>query len=312
MKKNNFNVLFVTGSFPPEVCGIGDYTSLLAGALARTGAGVSVLTSSYLGIKKSKANPAVYPEVKSWKAGNVFSILKRIRELKPDIAHFQYPNTQYRKNLGTNLLPMLIKIFVPGVKVVSTLHEPLKRLKFTGRLRLAINLAFSDAAVFVEEENMKTTGLLIGAALGNRAKKVIEIGSNIPKAVLKGSEKEKIQKQAGLKKGQKLMVTFGFITAAKGFDELIRAFDSKKFRWVHLGRVNESEAFQLEWKQKATEAGVFGQIKFIPGLGPQQIAQWLASADLCVFPFKGGLSPRNGSFSRRCATGYVHSDGKQG
>ncbi len=191
---------------------------------------------------------------------------------------------------------MLIKIFMPGVKVVSMLHEPLKRLKFTGRLRLAINLAFSDAAVFVEEENMKTTGMLIAAALGNRAKKVIEIGSKIPKAVLKGSEKKKIQKQAGLRKGRKLMVTFGFITGAKGFDEIVKAFDFLKFKWVHLGRVNESEAFQAEWKQKAIEAGVFGQIKFIPGLGPQKIAQWLASADLCVFPFKGGLSPRNGSF----------------
>ncbi len=85
MKKNNLNVLFVIGSYPPEVCGIGDYTSLLAETLARSGAGVSVLTSSYLGIKKSGGNPSVYPEVNSWKAGNVFSILKRIKGLKPDI-----------------------------------------------------------------------------------------------------------------------------------------------------------------------------------------------------------------------------------
>lgn len=53
MKKNKLKILFISGSYPPAVCGIGDYLQLLAENLSRNhDINVYVLTSSFYNTKK--------------------------------------------------------------------------------------------------------------------------------------------------------------------------------------------------------------------------------------------------------------------
>jgi glycosyltransferase involved in cell wall biosynthesis len=303
MRETDMKVMLVNGSYPPETCGVGDYTKKLAEALSlKKNVSISVLTSSYLGIKPQKKPARVIPAVDSWRMSGAVKIAGMIKKEGPDIVHFEYPNTQYKKNLSGNLLPVLLR--GGKTKIVETWHEPVVKLGILGRIRVMFTMFFADALIFVEKKNYDTLPWYVKAAGAGKKTAFIDIGSNIPAMDITPAMRKAIKKSSGVKANQRLMVTFGFITETKGFDALLEVFDPETFKWVHLGEVNEGEHFQEKWKEKAESLGFYKLIKFIPGLPEGEVAKWLNAADVCVFPFTKGVSKRHGSFlaaaSQRC------------
>src|SRR3990172_2277859 len=73
-----------TGSYPPEVCGVGDYAQLLAKALAEMGCSVRVLKSG-------------------WRSTFSLGPARLTRSEPARILNIQYPTSGY----GTSLLPHL-------------------------------------------------------------------------------------------------------------------------------------------------------------------------------------------------------------
>ena len=59
-------VAMVTGSFPDDPCGVGDYTARLSQELARQGIHVCVLTTDLPEIKSLHPSITVCKVVKSW------------------------------------------------------------------------------------------------------------------------------------------------------------------------------------------------------------------------------------------------------
>ena len=88
----------VSGSYPPDVCGSGDYTQRLAEALEVRGVSVEVITGTDWGVK------------------NVPRVQRLIRTLRADLTHIQYPTVGYGRKLG----PQLIGLFE---RAVVTPHE---------------------------------------------------------------------------------------------------------------------------------------------------------------------------------------------
>jgi len=74
-------IALITGSYPPETCGIGDYAAQLAGALRQKGVIVEVISN------------------RDWRLSAVSSIVKTIQSAKPDIVHIQYPGVGFGKKL---------------------------------------------------------------------------------------------------------------------------------------------------------------------------------------------------------------------
>uniref|UniRef100_Q31EZ9 Uncharacterized protein n=1 Tax=Hydrogenovibrio crunogenus (strain DSM 25203 / XCL-2) TaxID=317025 RepID=Q31EZ9_HYDCU len=85
-------VLMVSGSIPPEPCGVGDYTYYLTGILNTKGVSVSLLKLNFL------------------------SLLKLLRVDKDVLIHIQYPS----RGFGISLLPQFVTLFKMPV---VTLHE---------------------------------------------------------------------------------------------------------------------------------------------------------------------------------------------
>ena len=294
-------VLMVCGSYPPARCGIGDYTGFLSKELSRQGIDVEVLTSSYLGIKGASGRLKVSPSVDSWSVENTWKILDKAREADPDIVHIQYPNLEYKKNLSFNFLPALIKRSMPGIRVVETFHEPIRDLTIFGRLRMALNMPYADACVFVEKENYDSLPFFLKAAVKAKKKAFIPIASNIKMEKASKKARAMLLKKFGIPPGKKVLMTFGFITRTKGYESLFGIFDGSREAWVHLGQVNDREAFQRGFMEKAGRAGI--RIHFTGHVESRRIAQYLLSADVCVFPFKEGVTDRHGTFLAAASQG---------
>lgn len=116
-------VAMLTGSYPPEVCGIGDNTHVLVKALRERGVEVSVVTNS------------------TWRLRDAQTLLRRLDALAPDIVHMQYPTVGY----GAGLAPHLVSLRRPSV---ITLHEasqvhPLRRLSLLPLLARARAVVFT-------------------------------------------------------------------------------------------------------------------------------------------------------------------------
>lgn len=82
----------LTGSVPPEVCGVGDYTLSLSFSLKERGCDVDVVKSGF------------------------FSFFKVLRKRNESIVHIQYPSIGY----GMSLLPQMLAVLT---RPVVTIHE---------------------------------------------------------------------------------------------------------------------------------------------------------------------------------------------
>jgi glycosyltransferase involved in cell wall biosynthesis len=91
-------IALVTGSYPPDTCGVGDYTSRLAQALEHRGVEIRIIRHD------------------SWHMRNTNRILALIRDANPDLVHIQYPTAGFRRHLT----PQLLSIAIPSV---VTIHE---------------------------------------------------------------------------------------------------------------------------------------------------------------------------------------------
>ncbi len=91
-------IALVTGSYPPDTCGVGDYTSRLAHALEYLGAEIRLIRHE------------------SWHLRHVSRILTSIRAQNPDLVHIQYPTAGFRMHLT----PQMLSLAMP---CVVTIHE---------------------------------------------------------------------------------------------------------------------------------------------------------------------------------------------
>lgn len=85
-------VLMLTGSIPPEACGVGDYAVNLSSSLRAKGCNVNLVKL------------------------DIFSFYRVLKERKKYILHIQYPSIGYRMSL----LPQLMAVFT---NPVVTIHE---------------------------------------------------------------------------------------------------------------------------------------------------------------------------------------------
>ena len=185
-------IAVVTGSFPPDKCGVGDYTYLLCNELSKNGFEVNVITSTDTS-QKGKYN--LYNNINEWKFKYIFNIFKDLSKINTKLVHIQYPTRAYGKKIMINFLPLFLKI--KGYKVILTVHEYSDN-SFLGKVRTVFTAIFSDSIIVVDQRykiDMKKNFLL--------KKKDIEyvnIASNIPKATI--TEVEKDEKKQLILKGK--------------------------------------------------------------------------------------------------------------
>ncbi len=94
-------VLMVSGSWPPQACGVGDYTERLCCELERND--IAVVRFANDGLSKPYS----------------FDTVRQVNEADCDLVHIQYPTAGYGRSFTPSALPSRVR----GKPVIVTLHE---------------------------------------------------------------------------------------------------------------------------------------------------------------------------------------------
>jgi len=299
-------VCLVSGTYPPSHCGVGDYTELLAEALAERGAKVSVVTSSYLGTKPCLSNPTVLPIVNSWELSGILNVLQCILQTRPDIVHFQFPTTEYHSHRLFDLLVPLLRLWPKAAKLVVTLHEPIIVRKsfvpgFFRPLRHWLSSTWANAIIVVDQSYLESFSR-ISRRMRRMPCKVIPIASNIPVSEMRLDDLENLREQIGMAKKRVILLSyFGFIQPRKGFEQVLEVLRILRNREVPvelivLGQLSESNPYHRELLMRLVKERLERFVKVLGHLDRHAVADYLAMSDVCVLPYIDGVHPKRGSF----------------
>ncbi|MBV9547492.1 MAG: glycosyltransferase [Chloroflexi bacterium] len=282
-------ILFVSGEYPPDVGGVGDYTERLRAALGNASCPSDVLSRR---------------EVGRWDAR---SLVRLVRRAPPEgIVHIQYQPAAFDLLGDVCLMPVVLRRIRPRVRVVATLHDVRVPYLFpkAGRLRWqAVQLLAhsSHAVVAADERDLD--------ALRPHKRYVIPIGSNVACAPPAGYDRAAFRQSLGI--SDLTLAYFGLLNASKGLDSLLQAFEIVLAARPHArllllgGSAGASDRTDIHTATALrAELQRFGASVLRPGfLAPPELAAYLLAADVALLPYVDGASPRRGSLLACAAHG---------
>ncbi|MGM0400332.1 MAG: glycosyltransferase family 4 protein [Chloroflexota bacterium] len=300
------HVLLISGEYPPMEGGVADFTRILAEHMVEKGACVHVLTSTRAAPRETRADThrlRVHPTISSWGWRPLYGGLRRLLgEHDIDVVNIQYQTAAYGMHPAVNLLPRLF----PGLPFVVTFHDLLVPYLFprAGPLRWWVNaeLAHSSEAVIVTNEEDRAR-----LASDERVSHLvtIPIGSNVPYHLPENYDRDGWRRHLGLPRTALVLCYFGFLNASKGGEELIEALTilREKGRDACLlmigggvGASDPTNQAYLERIESVVRARNLDEYVVWTGyVSPSQVSASFASADICVLPYRDGVSFRRGS-----------------
>lgn len=301
-------VLQVSGEYPPMEGGVADFTAILAARMIAQGAEVQVLTSRQA--QGAAAPWAVHPLVRRWDLASLWKAMAGLgRAFRPDVVNIQYQTAAYGMRPAINLLPRLLK--TPCVVTFHDLKAPYLFPK-AGAVRLWVNRVLAQncrAAIATNAEDLAA----LRAWPGVRRVALIPIGSNVTPALPAGYDREVWRRGYGLSQGALLLCYFGFLNASKGGEELVATLEAlvQQGRDAHLlmigGAVGASDATNAAYleavRQQIAARGLERRVIWTGYLSQEQVSAAFAAADLCVLPYRDGISFRRGSLMAALAHG---------
>ena len=295
-------VLLVTGEYPPRAGGVGDYSARLAEALAARGQRVCVLTSRERQ-GESGEDPPAWRQVPNWGWRCLQTIETALDASGARLVHLQYQAGAFESKGTVNLLPLWLRARRPPVRVVTTFHDLLVPYLFpkAGPLRAAavrLLVRTSHGAIFADLADLERAG----PGLNRRW---VPVGSNLPCRPPAGFERERTRAALGVGPGDLLIGYFGFLTASKGADSLLRALrllldQGRPARLVLIGAGAGSSSPSDQADRQAAlalAASLDLQPRLIATgyLPPEAVSAHLLACDLLALPYRDGASFRRGS-----------------
>jgi len=271
-------ILFITGSYPPDVCGVGDYSERLFNALKKHGGLFELFYK------------------KNWSLSSLFLYLKEIKSKKADLIHIQYPTEGY----GYSFLPLLLVAFLPKKKIIVTIHE-LSNRTFKAKMFTMLLLFFSKKIIVTNETEYVYLKKL--PILNRKETFIINIGSNIPRS--KNCENNILERKIDL-------AYFGHIRPIKGLESFIAVAnqfcDRKKCAIIGQNLVR----YQSYLEELQNESACIG---YLLNGSVKETADNLSDCKIVYLPFPDGVSSRRGSLMAAALNGCVivttYSDEKE-
>jgi glycosyltransferase involved in cell wall biosynthesis len=268
------SVRVVSGSWPPEICGVGDYMANVAKSLSKT-TGVQVIRATLKGHSVATAI--------------LILVVSHVR--RDELVYISYPTEGY----GKSLLPFLLALG-SRQRVVLHVHEygsKNRYCRFLLRLFRRMNkVFFSNASDF--HRYLLDCGI---AADSPHAANwfVIPSPSNIPVTATMGRRNfERVK-----------VIHFGQIRPNKGLEEIfsaLNAVDGHKIDRLLIGGVPIGyEDYAQNIADQFRSAGVHVRLN----LTAEQISCELAGAHVGVFAFPDGADERRGSLIAAMAHGVL-------
>lgn len=274
-------VLFVSGSYPPINCGIGYYMARLCKALEAEGyEDFSILTSQDV-----DHDAHVLPWVNKWSFSAWPQVVRAIKQVEPELVHIQYSSVRYGRRPFISLLPHLLKLRYPKLKLIVTLHE-YHDASSLGRRREDVLIAPIREVIVSNDEDRR----MLKAKFGKKKIEQIPIGPMVDIAKMSGDTKTKLAKRYN-PKHKTLLMSWGIIDAAKGTDQLVLAMGNlPDCKLVIVGEYDESVAFHRELKALIDASSA--DIEWVGYLDNHDTSQLLQICDLVVLPYTQPVSLR--------------------
>jgi len=326
------HILLLTGEFPPQQGGVGDYSHLLARALLAQGHAVEIMTTQARAARGEQPPlahalpPTATVPHWDWRAWS--AVRAAIARVQPDVVLIQYQTAAYGLHPAINLLPGWLRVRLRGRRpcLATTFHD----LKFpylfpkAGPLRMAAVRFLarqSDAAIATNMEDWQTLqgwGLRAfdGAApvsTRRRMTAMIPIGSNIACAPPAGFERDAWRARLGVQPQDWLLCYFGFLNASKGGEVLINSLAHlvQQGRPAQLlmigGQVGSSDptnqAYLAHVHEQIAQLALQDRVHWTGFVSPTEVSAHFLAADLCALPYQDGAGRSRGSLMAALAHG---------
>jgi glycosyltransferase involved in cell wall biosynthesis len=258
-------VIMLTGSEPPEACGVGDYTLALVSALVSAGFPAEVVCH------------------KRWDIRGTEKLVRRLSQQKQALLHIQYPTFGYGYSLGPQLCSLM-------QRSVVTLHEfslahilrKLSLFPFTVRSsRLVMTAEFESRMLtrFMPWAKQKIT--------------LIPIGSNI------------LPREPASLAYRPRILYHGLIMPRKGLEEWIALAQVARehnagWEFMAIGKIPAAHASYAEDLIRKSNGG---SVQWILDRTEEEIAALFSQGGVAYLPFVDGASDRRGSMKAVLAAG---------
>ncbi|HEX4030317.1 MAG TPA: glycosyltransferase family 4 protein [Terracidiphilus sp.] len=258
-------VIIITGSAPPDACGVGDYAALLVSGLQDAGI---------------QAELFHHPR---WNLAGTWEALQKLRASKDALIHIQYPSFGYGHSLGPQLCAMMRSCIV-------TIHE-FSAAHVLRRLSIVPFTLRAKSIVTITEIEKQVISRRIPWA-GKRIR-VITVPSNTPKP------------KSPLASQRQRIAYFGLIMPNKGIEDFIEAAQiarNRGHRW-ETAIIGKVPARHREYAQHIFDASRSAGVDLILDQCLEVVSEELAKSALCYLPFPDGVSERRSSLKSACTVG---------
>jgi polysaccharide biosynthesis protein PslF len=331
-------IALLTGEYPPQPGGVGDYSQRLGQALLERGHQVFVFTIddarfTIHDLDNTNRNSEMVHSASTWGWGMWRDTIAALGRIGPDVLHIQYQTGAYNMRPAVNLLPWRLRGLPSRPALVVTAHDLLLPYLFpkAGPLRGWVTrrilhdadaVVVTNAADFAQLADKQQTAhgevatnitghrrsTIVDRRSSIRRLKLIPIGSNIPVAPPDDFERERWRARLGIQPTQTLLAYFGLSSRNKGLDTLLRALARlpEDVRLLVIGgaaTAPEDRAFATEVDRLIGELGLTQRLTITGQCPAREASAHLLAADIAALPFVDGASFRRGSLLAALAHG---------
>jgi glycosyltransferase involved in cell wall biosynthesis len=300
----------ITGEYPPEQGGVGDFTHEIGKGLADLGHDVHVITSESP-VSSLQSPIAVHREIKSWRWGCWRQILQTAHRERLDVLNLQFQTAAFRMHPAIHFVPRR----EGGAPTVVTFHDLRVPYLFpkAGPLRRRVVEMLAQRADGVIVTNRRDEAGI--SRLRPRIQSVVRIpiGSNITPSLPDDYDRGAWRARLGIGVDDLLLGYFGFLNERKGGEDLIETLARLVGRGypAHLlligGRVGSSDPTNVAYAERVdrliAERGLVERVHHTGFVPPDEVSAHLNAVDVCVLPYRDGVSLRHGSLHACLAHG---------
>ncbi len=299
----------ISAEYPPDQGGVGDFTRELGLALVALGHNVHIITTATRGsqpaIRNSQfaphSSPSIHRTISSWRWGCWRQLLSLAQELSLDMLDLQYQAAAYNMHPAINLPPRRNR---PPLAV--TFHDLKVPYLFpkAGPLRERAVMALAHRADGVIATNQEDY-IRLEQELPPGRLALVPIGSNISLSLPPGYDRVAERSRWSVGTDDLLLGYFGFLNESKGGEELIQALGLLVERGLpaHLlmvgGRTGSSDPTNRAYAERVEELiaalNLKERVHWTGYTTPEVVSAGLVATDICVLPYRDGVSFRRGT-----------------
>ncbi len=320
-------ICLITGEFPPMQGGVGDFTREIGLAMNRLGAEVNVVTSVKAApptgtagepaegsvLERGGLRLTLYPVIERWGFSSWSPIGRLLERTRPEVLGIQYQTAAYQMHPAINLLPWRLHLKGDRPRVVVTFHDLKLPYLFpkAGYVRRWVTGALirsSDATIVTNEED-RIEAERCGA--GNLH--LFPIGSNIDPQAPPEYDRWKWRERWGVRPDEVLLCYFGFLNESKGGETLLRALarlvaSGERVKLLMIGgKVGSSDptnvAYLKQMEGLIRDLNLVDRVAWTGYVEGSEVSASFWAADICVLPYRDGVSFRRGTLMAALAHG---------